>query len=330
MNIETLAHNVRPLQASDLARVIAIDTAVTGHSRHGFFEKRLAAALREPRRFVYSGYADAGGLQGFMMCRLLEGEFGTTSAVAVMDTMGVDPARQGGGIGHALLHTTEKVLRHKQVSELQSQADWRNGSVLPFFRAGGFELADRYVLERDIGARGMDQPLPEEPDARRETDYSDSNRDDFGALSRDRIPCRSLQRSDLDALIRIDRKVLGRDRSSYYTRKLAEVMDESGIRVSMVAEIDGTVAGFIMARVDFGEFGRAEPYAVLDTMSVDPDRQHQRVATALMSQLLANLATLRVEHLRTEASFDQRGLFAFLWHCKFRPSQQLPFRRALG
>ena len=195
----------------------------------------------------------------------------------------------------------------------------------------GFEGTDGvFVLEREADPRGIELPPQTEPEASRETNYSDPSRDDYTALSRDRIPCRSLQRNDLAALVRIDRKLLGRDRSNYYERKIAEVLDESGIRVSMVAEIDGSVAGFIMARVDFGEFGRAEPYAVLDTISVEPDRQHLRVATALLSQLLANLTTLRVEHLRTEAAFDQHGLFAFLWRCGFRPSQQLAFCRTLG
>lgn len=324
------SRNVRPLHADDLERVITIDTAVTGRSRRGFFEKRLQAALANPRRFVYSGYADVGGLQGFMLCRLLEGEFGGHTSVAAMDTMGVDPARQGQGIGRALLQATDQVLRHKGVAELHTQADWRNGSVLPFFRAGGFLLAPRYVLEREADPRDIELPTQAEPAASGETNYSDPSRDDYTALSRDRVPCRSLQRNDLAALVRIDRKLLGRDRGSYYERKIAEVLDESGIRVSMVAEVDGMVAGFIMARVDFGEFGRAEPYAVLDTLSVDPDRQHLHVATALLSQLLANLTTLRVEHVRTEAAFDQHGLFAFLWHCGFRPSQQLVFCRTLG
>ena len=321
---------LRALHATDLDRVIAIDTAVTGRSRRGFFEKRLEAALRDPHHFVYTGCSDANGLHGFMMCRLLEGEFGGRAAMAVMDTMGVDPARQGQGIGRALLQTTDQVLRHKGVVELHTQADWRNASVLPFFGASGFLLAPRYVLEREADPRSIELPPRTEPEASPETNYSDPGRDDYTALSRDRIPCRSLERKDLAALVRIDRKLLGRDRSQYYERKLAEAMDESGIRVSMVAEIDGSVAGFIMARVDFGEFGRAEPFAVLDTMSVEPDRQHLRVATALLSQLPANLTTLRVEHLRTEAAFDQHGLFAFLWRCGFRPAQQLAFCRTLG
>ncbi|MBI1732961.1 MAG: GNAT family N-acetyltransferase, partial [Gammaproteobacteria bacterium] len=282
---------LRPLNAADLDRVIAIDAAVTGRPRRGFFEKRLAAALRDPRRFVYTGYADTGGLHGFMMCRLSEGEFGGLESAAALDGMGVDPGKQGMGIGHALLRATQDVLRHKGVAELHTQADWRNGSVLAFFRSAGFMLAPRCVLEREVGLGGIDVPVSE-PEESRETDFSDPSRDDYAALSRDRIPCRSLQRSDLAALVRIDRKVLGRDRSGYYERKLAEVLDESGIRVSLAAEVDGMVSGFIMARVDFGEFGRAEPYAVLDTMSVDPGLQHRRIATALLSQLLANLTTL--------------------------------------
>jgi GNAT superfamily N-acetyltransferase len=330
MNIANPNFHLRPLHAADLDRVIAIDKTVTGRPRRGFFERRLEAALRDPHRFVYTGCVDAGDLQGFMMCRLLEGEFGGRAATAVMDTMGVDPARQGQGLGRALLQATDQVLRHKGVAELHTQADWRNTGVLPFFRASGFLLAPRYVLERDADPRGVELPPRMEHEASPETNYSDPIRDDYTALSRDRTPCRSLQRGDLAALIRIDRKLLGRDRSDYYERKMAEALDESGIRVSMVAEIDGTVAGFIMARVDFGEFGRAEPFAVLDTMSVDPDRQHLRLATALLSQLLANLTTLRVERLRTEAAFDQHGLFAFLWRCGFRPSQQLAFCRTLG
>ena len=50
-----------------------------------------------------------------------------------------------------------------------------------------------------------------------------------------------------------------------------------------------------MARVDLGEFGRVETTAVIDTIGVDPDYQNKGVGRALVSQLLTNLGTLRVE-----------------------------------
>ena len=102
-----------------------------------------------------------------------------------------------------------------------------------------------------------------------EPDYSDASQDDAEALSRDRIPVRSLTAADFDAVVRIDRRTTGHDRSAYYRRKFDEALGESGVRVSVVAEQDGMVAGFLMARVDFGEFGRAATAAVIDTIGVD-------------------------------------------------------------
>jgi ribosomal protein S18 acetylase RimI-like enzyme len=163
-----------------------------------------------------------------------------------------------------------------------------------------------------------------------ELNFSDPQADDFEALSRDRVPVRSLIADDLGALIAIDRRITGRDRAAYYRRKVEEAMEESGVRVSLVAEIDGRVAGFVMARVDFGEFGRAEPEAVIDTIGVDPLYAHRAIGTALVSQLLANLATLRVERVRTEVEWNQFGLLGFLERCGFRPSARLSFVRPLA
>lgn len=158
-----------------------------------------------------------------------------------------------------------------------------------------------------------------------EVDYGKPAEPDFGPLARDRIPVRGMLESDLHALIDIDRRNTGRDRSAYFDRKLEEALYESDVRVSLVAERDGRPVGFIMARVDFGEFGRIEPTAVMDTIGVDPDYRDQGIGRALMSQLLVNLMTLRVEHIRTEIDWRDRELLAFLDHRGFRPSQQLCF-----
>jgi GNAT superfamily N-acetyltransferase len=101
------------------------------------------------------------------------------------------------------------------------------------------------------------------------------------------------------------------------------------VRVSLIAERDGGPVGFIMARVDFGEFGRLEQTAVLDTIGVDPDYRGFGIGRALLSQLLINLMTLRVESVRTELGWREHDLFAFLDHCGFRPAQQLCFEYAV-
>jgi hypothetical protein len=49
-----------------------------------------------------------------------------------------------------------------------------------------------------------------------------------------------------------------------------------------------------------------------------------------MSQLLVNLSTLRVDSVRSEIDWHDRGMAAFLNDCGFAPSQQLCFERPLS
>ena len=146
--------SVAPLCADDLDAVIAVDKALNGGSRRGFFEKRLAAALEGPKDFVYVSLRDEGRLIGYAMARLVEGEFGKLGARAALDAIGVDPEYQGRSAGRKLQTAVEDVLRHKGVSELTSQVDWQDHRLLGFFAGAGFELAPQIVLIRSTA-----QPL---------------------------------------------------------------------------------------------------------------------------------------------------------------------------
>jgi ribosomal protein S18 acetylase RimI-like enzyme len=156
-----------------------------------------------------------------------------------------------------------------------------------------------------------------------EPDYSDPSGDDFDALSRDKVMIRSLTRQDLDPVVRIDQKITGRNHRDFFQRKFQEVLFESGVRISLVAEIDGMVVGFMMARVDFGEFGRTASEAVIDMLGVAKAFRSQQVGHALLSQLLANLSSLQVESVRSEVEWNNFGLLGFLESCGFVPSQRL-------
>ena len=160
-----------------------------------------------------------------------------------------------------------------------------------------------------------------------EINYGKAPAPDFGPLARDKNPVRAMKESDLTGIVAIDRRITGSDRSTYFQERLLEALYESDVRVSLVAEREGRPTGFIMARVDLGEFGRFEPTAVLDTIGVDPDCRSQGVGRALLSQLLVNLSTLRIERVRTEIDWRDHELMGFLEHCGFLPSQELCFDR---
>ena len=142
--------------------------------------------------------------------------------------------------------------------------------------------------------------------------------------------CARLKEDDLAAVVRIDRKLTGRDRSAYYAAKLREMLTESGIRVSLVAEEDGFVVGFVMARVDFGEFGKVDKAAVLDTIGVHPGFAGSGIGHALLSQLFLNLATLQVETVLTQVSPENIDLQRFLYSCGFHPSQRLMLSKTIS
>ena len=168
--------------------------------------------------------------------------------------------------------------------------------------------------ESDVIRQPMDAGVP---------DYSEHNGDDFESLPRDRTRVRSMQQEDLGSVVRIDAKLTGHQRPNYFAAKLQEMMSETGVRVSLIAEVDGLAAGFIMARVDFGEFGHAEAAAHIDTIGVNPDYAHAGIATALLSQLLINLEALHVETVGTRVGWNDLNLLGFLSAKGFQPAQQL-------
>jgi ribosomal protein S18 acetylase RimI-like enzyme len=171
--------------------------------------------------------------------------------------------------------------------------------------------------------------VPERVGEPREIDYSQPASDTFGPLPRDLIPIRAIREADLSAITAIDREATGRDRSRYFAAKLGEALHESDVRVSLVAELDGRTVGFIMARVDLGDFGRTEPTAELDTIGVAPDCRALGVGRALLAQLMANLASLRVERVLTEVAWDNHELLAFFSRCGFQTSSCLAFDRRI-
>lgn len=137
------------------------------------------------------------------------------------------------------------------------------------------------------------------------------------------VVVRRLAVEDVDKVIALDAKIVGRRREGYLRPKLKEALTESGIQVSLVGEVDRHVAGFLLAKVYYGEFGVAEPTAVLDTIGVASDDRGHGVAAALLEQLRTNLRGLGIPRLGTEVHWDDQSLLSFFHHEGFRPAARL-------
>jgi GNAT superfamily N-acetyltransferase len=326
---------LRPLVAQDIDSVVEIDAQITGRSRRVYFERRLQAALRAPALHIQFAAEENGVLEGYVLARKLEGEFGHVEPALRLEVIGVRPGEQGHGYGDALLGALEAYARKRDIFELRTQAGWKDHGMLGFLDHAGFELAPHQMLDCAVhagrsGSHDAEKVLaPGTRSASAEMDYSAPQANDFEALARDTADVRSLERADLDEIVRIDRRIMNRDRSAYIGHVLDEAMHDSAIRVSLAAQQDGSVTGFLMASVDFGDFGRTEPAAVLDTIGVDPGFTAAGVGTALLSQLFVNLEALRVERVATVVERNNFGLLEFFYGASFGPGQRLGFLKRL-
>lgn len=324
---------IRPLQPRDLDAVVAIDQAVEGRPRRSYVLRRLEAALRAPARHVQFAAEDGQGLAGFVLARVLRGEFGRTQSGLRIEMIGVRRDAQQHGVGHRLVDALGEYAGRKGLADLRTSANWNQHVMLRWFDSMGFRLSADRIVDCPVGD-GQYRPerddavgLPAGSGPGHEIDYGAPAGNDYERLARDTADLRSMTAEDLPAIVRIDRLLTGRDRSDYMREQLAEALDDSAIRTSLVARLDGTVVGYLMARTDLGDYGRTEPVAIMDTIGVDPEYAHRGVGHALMSQLFVNLGALRVERVETILAPRDLALLGFLYDCGFTASQRLAFVR---
>ena len=134
-------------------------------------------------------------------------------------------------------------------------------------------------------------------------------------LAAEDVGIRVMRESDLTPVTDIDHKVFGKRRPEYYERKIGEVLDQESGRLvtSLVAEVGGKVAGFVMGSVYLGEFGIPESIAYLDTIGVDPDFQRQGIAGYLLDEFnttVQKAGATKVHTLVNWADTDLLGFFA--------------------
>jgi predicted N-acetyltransferase YhbS len=329
--------SLRRTKAEDMEAVVALDAAIVGHPRQLYFQRRLKAALEQTHKHVQFSAEQDGRFVGFVKARKQLGEFGRAEPALLLEAITVAPAEQGRGIGSALFAKLEGEARRLGVPEIRTTASWRDHAIMQFFDAAGFELSQTMVLEcamqgNRVAAHDGDKILaPEHASGfSSEVNYGTAAANDFDALARAQIEVRALAAGDLEDIIRIDRHVTGRRRDAFMREVLEEALSDAGVRLSLIALVDGIAAGFVTARADFGDSGRVEPVAVLDTIGVAADYARRGVGHALLSQLFANLSALGVDRVETVVAPENFDLLGFFYDVSFEQSQRLAFDKRLG
>ena len=124
------------------------------------------------------------------------------------------------------------------------------------------------------------------------------------------VKMRPLTISDLDAIVEIDRKVLGKARQDFWKKKI-ELPNARYPFSGLVAELEGKVIGFIMGEMSGWEFGVPETVGWISTIGVDPDYQHRGVARKLSEEFVGNLKGVGVSIVYTLVNWNDWDLLKF-------------------
>ena len=150
-----------------------------------------------------------------------------------------------------------------------------------------------------------------------------------GTLETDAVLVRTMREADLEAVVTIDAMAAGRRRPRYFELMIQRAVKQTGVQISLVAELEGRVVGFLIGSLYYGEYGVMEPTASIDAVGVDPRSRGRHVGKAMMRQLRLNLGALHITTLRTEVAWDDFDLLAFFKSEGFVPARRLCLERAL-
>jgi ribosomal protein S18 acetylase RimI-like enzyme len=153
--------------------------------------------------------------------------------------------------------------------------------------------------------------------------------DEPGILETDAVLVRTMRQDDLEAVVTIDARATGRRRPRYFELMLQRAVQQAGLQVSLVAELGGQAAGFLIGSLYYGEYGVIEPSASIDAIGVSPNFRGRHIGKALMRQFRLNLGALQITTLRTEVSWDDFELMGFFKRHGFAPARRLCLECAL-
>jgi ribosomal protein S18 acetylase RimI-like enzyme len=126
----------------------------------------------------------------------------------------------------------------------------------------------------------------------------------------EKVRIRTFNKEDLEAIVEIDRKILGKTRLNYWKQQI-ELSNAHFPLSCLVAEFEGKVIGFILGEVSGGEFNVPDTVGWISTIGVDPSHQHRGVARKLSQEFVKNLKSVGVSIVYTLVNWSDWDLLRF-------------------
>ncbi|HUY84171.1 MAG TPA: GNAT family N-acetyltransferase [Steroidobacteraceae bacterium] len=135
---------------------------------------------------------------------------------------------------------------------------------------------------------------------------------------------------DLQRMIVIDGAHTGRSRRGFLAKRLNLALERPQAFLHVGLEKDGVLAGFALARLLRGEFGRAQTTAALDLVGVATGSQEHGVGRALLDGLLEAADQQGVRHLQSQAEWTSHALLRFFDAAGFKLANRVVLERRVS
>ncbi len=143
-------HVIRPVRASDLEKIIAVDAQITGIEKAEYWHarfKRYGARGRQPSYFLVA--ARNGDIDGFIIGEIRDWEFGTPPCGWVFG-ISVRPEARLSGIATRLLDSLCSSFRKAGMTKVRTLLVFDDLLVMKFYRSQGMMAAPIITLGRDL------------------------------------------------------------------------------------------------------------------------------------------------------------------------------------
>ena len=145
----------------------------------------------------------------------------------------------------------------------------------------------------------------------------------MSAMERETVNLRRMVRSDIDAVLALDKEI-GKGQSRINYRDMAATDPGGALDLSFVAEAHGQVVGFILARLAYLYIPFTE-VCVIHSIVVDPDYRRHGIGGKLVNELLNHCHVEEINTIRALVNEHDTELRRFVEQLGFRRSTTINY-----
>jgi GNAT superfamily N-acetyltransferase len=150
------------------------------------------------------------------------------------------------------------------------------------------------------------------------------------------VKIQPLSLDNIKDIVRIEKRIEGKlgiineERMEYLREATRYNIERSDPMMSLGAELDGNIVGYIIGEIRIWEFGIGEKTGWIRILGVDPDFQRRGIGRKLGEALLEHFERRGIKRVRTMAEWYTGDLISFFKSLGFNMLNMIPLEKELN